>query len=504
MTRCLRVLVPAVVVILISSACNPFAGDEEEPPPPPPTTPPTEPPSPVGASVDGTLRIGAVLPLSGELSDFGPGLRSAVELAVDDINDAGGVEGDVELIVEDSQSSAEGALAAATTLIEERQVDALIGPASSLALHGGMLDAALEAERVVCSPTASAPRLTDLDTKDLFFSTTGNVDGQVELLAAEIEDLPDDRDGRIAVVRRVDDPDAEDLFQDLQVELEDAFGDAAGFEIVADVQLPAVPLEADPPDEEAETTPGTGAAPPTATDTSDPAPAGEADEPDVHVAAVDEVLDARPDAIVVMSHPGESVLLFRAMFDADILPVTSDEGDIPVFVTATLASDRLSGAIDPTRPAILEDVVGVRPAPDPEGPEAFVEKLKAEQAVADVDFAARAFECVNLVALGALAAGSDDPNRIKTEIVPLTNDGAPCSSFEACVAPLLDGGDVDYEGVLGLDLNAEGEVREARFQVFRFDAQGDLDVLRTNTVVNPETDGATAVEGGEEPVKADP
>lgn len=490
MTRCLRVLALAVVVILTSSACNPFASDEEEPPPPPPTTPPTEPPSPVGASVDGTLRIGAVLPLSGELSGFGPGLRSAVELAVDDINDAGGVEGDVELIVEDSRSTAEGALAATTSLIEERQVDALIGPATSLALHGGMLDAALEAERVVCSPTASAPRLSDLDTKDLFFSTTGNVDGQVELLAAEIEDLPDERDGRIAVVRRVDDPDAEDLFQDLQVELEDAFGDAAAFEIVADVQLAGVPLEADPPDEEAET--------------ADPAPAGEAGEPDVHVAAVDEVLDARPDAIVVMAHPGESVLLFRAMFDADILPVTSDESDIPVFVTATLASDRLADAIDPTRPAILEDVVGVRPAPDPEGPEAFVERLKAEQAVADVDFAARAFECVNLVALGALAAGSDDPNRIKTEIVPLTQGGEACGSFEACVAPLLDGDDVDYEGVLGLELNAEGEVREARFQVFRFDAQGDLDVFRTNTVINPETGGATTSEDGEEPVKADP
>lgn len=499
MTRPLRVLALAVVVVLTSSACNPFAGDEEEPPPPPPTTPPTEPPSPVGASVDGTLRIGAVLPLSGELAGFGPGLRSAVELAVDDVNDAGGVEGDVELFVEDSQSTAEGALAAATTLIEEQGVDALVGPATSTALHGGMLDAALEAERVVCSPTASAPRLSDIDTKDLFFSATANVDGQVELLAAEIEDLPDERDGRIAVVRRVDDPDAEDLFQDLQVELEDAFGEAGAFEVVADVQLPGVPLEGDAPDDEGEATPDTG--PPT---TTEPTPTGGEGEPDVYAAAVDEVLDARPDAIVVMSHPGESVLLFRAMFDADVLPVTSDETDIPVFVTATLASDRLADAVDPTRPAILEDVRGVRPAPDPEGPEAFVERLKAEQAVADVDFAARAFECVNLVALGALAAGSDDPNQIKTEIVPLTKDGEACGSFAACVTPVLDGDDVDYQGVLDLEMNPEGEVREGAFQVFRFDAQGDLDVLRTNTVVNPATDGATESADGDEPVKADP
>lgn len=502
MTRCLRVLALAVVVVLTSSACNPFAGDEEEPPPPPPTTPPTEPPSPVGASIDGTLRIGAVLPLSGELAEFGPGLRSAVELAVDDINDAGGVEGDVELLVEDSQSTAEGALAAATTLIEEQQVDALVGPAASVVLHGGMLDAALEAERVVCSPTASAPRLSDIDTKDLFFSTTANLDGQVELLAAEIEALPDGRDGRIAVVRRAEDPDAEDLFQDLQVELEDAFGEAGAFEIVADVQLPGVPLEDDGPDEEAEATPDT--APPATTEPNDPSPTEGEGEPDVYVAAVDEVLDARADAVVVMSHPGESVLLFRAMFDADILPVTSDETEVPVLVTATLASDRLADAIDPTRPAILEDVVGVRPEPDPEGPEAFVERLKAEQAVADVDFAARAFECVNLVALGALVAGSDDPNQIKTEIVPLTGGGEACGSFGACVAPVLDGDDVDYEGVLGLDLNAEGEVREGPFQVFRFDAQGDLDVLRTNTVVNPETDGASESADDEEPVRADP
>lgn len=468
-----------IVVALAAAACNPFAGDDEEPAPPPPTTPPTEPPSQVGASIDGTLRIGAVLPLSGELSGFGPGLRAAVELAVDDVNDAGGVGGEVEVFVEDSRSTAEGALAATRSLIGERQVDALIGPASSAELVGGTLDAALEAERVVCTPTASAPGVADLDTEDLLFSTTAGVDGQVEPLAAEIEALPDDRNDRIAVVRRAEDPDVADLFQDLQVELGEVFDAAGAFEVVADVVVPGAPLEDDADgdedsDEDGEGTGDVGErrddAPPDGGDTG------------VYTAAVEEVLDSRPDAVVVMAHPGESSRLFRAMFEVDLLPVTSDERTVAVYVTSTLASDRLADAVDPTRPAILEGVIGVRPALDAEPPAGFAERLKAEQAVADVDFAARAFECVNLVALASLAAGSDDPNRIKTEIVGLTTGGEACADFAGCVDPILAGADVDYTGVLGLELNDEGVVREGRFEVFRFDREGDLEVLRTATV----------------------
>lgn len=455
--------------VLVTAACNPFA-DDDEPEPPAPTPPPTEPPSRVGLSVDGTLRIGAVVPLSGELATFGPGLQAAVELAVDDVNDAGGVEGDVELVIEDSQSTAEGALAATRRLIDEMQVDAIVGPTSSIELGGGMLDEALDAERVVCTPTAAAPRFDDADEKGLLFATTANREGEMELLAAEIEALPDDADSRVAVVRVDGDPDGDDLFQELDRELTDAFGAADAFEIVADVQL--APVEGTGVGEEADD----GAEPPT--DTGAP-PVDEA-----FIAAVEEVQDARPDAVVLFLLPGEAVPLFRAMFDAGLLPSAGENG-VAVYVTDTLASDQLAEAVDPRRPAVLEGVRGARPLFEPSGPDAFDERLKAKTAVRNVDFAARAYECTILIALGALAAGSDDPNLIKTDIVGLTASGESCESFAACASPLVDGDDVHYTGVLDLELNDAGEPLAGVFEVFEFDAQGDLLVIATATVVNP-------------------
>lgn len=84
-----------------------------------------------GAESDATAepyRIGAILSLSGTYAGLGAPERQAIELEVKRLNDAGGVNGHpVEVIYEDDATDPAKAVAAATRLIEQEEVLAIIG-----------------------------------------------------------------------------------------------------------------------------------------------------------------------------------------------------------------------------------------------------------------------------------------------------------------------------------------------------------------------------------------
>jgi len=78
------------------------------------------------------VKIGASLPITGGLAINGQKHKDGYELCVDLINQAGGLLGDpVELVISDNQSSNETAQAQFERLINEDQVDVLLGTFSS-------------------------------------------------------------------------------------------------------------------------------------------------------------------------------------------------------------------------------------------------------------------------------------------------------------------------------------------------------------------------------------
>jgi branched-chain amino acid transport system substrate-binding protein len=84
-----------------------------------------------------TIKIGMYMPLTGDSSTLGQNCYNAAQLAVKQINDEGGLLGkQVELICYDDQSSTEQAVKNVTKLIDEDQVDGLIG-----SLHSGNIKA---------------------------------------------------------------------------------------------------------------------------------------------------------------------------------------------------------------------------------------------------------------------------------------------------------------------------------------------------------------------------
>jgi len=79
-----------------------------------------------------TIKIGAILGVTGPASFLGAPEAKTLEMLVEEINKKGGIKGKkIELIVKDSGASPEKAISFAKQLIEEDKVFAIIGPSTS-------------------------------------------------------------------------------------------------------------------------------------------------------------------------------------------------------------------------------------------------------------------------------------------------------------------------------------------------------------------------------------
>ena len=86
----------------------------------------------LAASAQGPIRIGDINSYSGTGAAFTAPYRVAVEMALDEVNQKGGVLGrKLELIVEDNKSNPTEAVATAEKLIQKDKVPVLMGAWSS-------------------------------------------------------------------------------------------------------------------------------------------------------------------------------------------------------------------------------------------------------------------------------------------------------------------------------------------------------------------------------------
>ncbi len=141
---------------------------------------------PASSEDESTVMIGTVLPQTGDLSFVGKERQLAVSFAFDLVNDAGGVNGKrIEALHRDSGTDPELGKAAASALIREHGVPAIIGAASS-----GVTMAIAEAVAIpngvlLISPSSSSSLITTLDDEDLVFRTTFS-DATTGKVAAEL------------------------------------------------------------------------------------------------------------------------------------------------------------------------------------------------------------------------------------------------------------------------------------------------------------------------------
>ncbi len=108
------------------------------------------------------IKIGAILPLTGDGAKYGEEAKNGIELALEEMNDS-----KIKVIYEDDQMTSSSAINAFNKLVESDKVPVIIGPlASSTTLAVVPLGA--KRQVVIFSPSASSPDLTN-HSGDYFF-----------------------------------------------------------------------------------------------------------------------------------------------------------------------------------------------------------------------------------------------------------------------------------------------------------------------------------------------
>lgn len=107
------------------------------------------------------LKLGTLAPTTGDLSSIGQNWPAAVQLAVDTINECGGVnETPVSLITEDSQTDPSAGSSAMTKLAEVDRVAGVVGAFAS-SVSGAAVDVAVRNKIMMVSPGSTSPVFTE-------------------------------------------------------------------------------------------------------------------------------------------------------------------------------------------------------------------------------------------------------------------------------------------------------------------------------------------------------
>ncbi len=176
---------------------------------------------------NGTLEIGSLLPKTGSLAFLGPPEFAGVDLAVQEMNEAGGVLGnDVVHIEGDSGDTENGVAPKTVSTLLAKDVDAIIGAASS-SVSLSVIDTIVNAGVIMFSPANTSKEFSDYNDKGLYFRNAPSDILQGSVLADVILE-----DGHQAVfILALNDDYGTGLADDLQKSLEAGGAEVVGKEI---------------------------------------------------------------------------------------------------------------------------------------------------------------------------------------------------------------------------------------------------------------------------------
>ncbi|NOJ96108.1 ABC transporter substrate-binding protein [Corallococcus sp. CA049B] len=150
--------------LLLTALALALVGCEKKSAPAPAPAPATQGGSataaPPGPPPEGSILIGEVGSLTGSEATFGISARNGIDMALQEANAAGGVRGQKLVVrVYDSQGRPEEGAQAATRLIAQDKVVALLGEAAS-SVSMAMADKAQAAKVPMITPTSTSPEVT--------------------------------------------------------------------------------------------------------------------------------------------------------------------------------------------------------------------------------------------------------------------------------------------------------------------------------------------------------
>jgi ABC-type branched-subunit amino acid transport system substrate-binding protein len=170
---------------------------------------------------DGVLTIGTLLPETGNLAFLGPPEIAGVHLAIEDINAAGGYNGQPAVLVEGDSGDTTTDTAVQTVTRELAQsVDAIVGAASS-SVSASVIDQITEAGVTQFSPANTSKQFSDYPDEGLYFRL-----GPSDILQGQVlaEVIADDGNGTL-VILNFDDDYGNGLAEDLAASFTESGGE---------------------------------------------------------------------------------------------------------------------------------------------------------------------------------------------------------------------------------------------------------------------------------------
>lgn len=388
--------------------------------------------SPTGECANDQLKIGTLLPATGDLAFLGPPEFAGVDLAVAEIDAAGGVLG--QPVVNEYGDSGDTKTTLAQETVDshlQKGVQVIIGAASS-GVTFTVIDTITSNGVLQISPANTAPSLTDYPDNGLYFRTAPSDALQGAVVASLATDAGFTQGATIA--RK--DPYGEGLQNAFVADFE-----AAGGTITSNIQY-------------------------------DPAaPSFEAE--------VAEIAAGNPEFVQVIGFE-ETTKLLQEMIKQGVGPqdvqVYLVDGNISTTAYADFPRDTMTGTI------------ATVPTGDPSvDVTAFNDRLlEVNPDLTDFAYGAQAYDATILVALAAEYAGCADGPAIAAQMANIANEdagGEQCATYADCLAIIQAGGQPNYDGVTGpLDFNEYGDPKAATIDVVEYITNTEFESIQ---VVGP-------------------
>lgn len=413
-----RLLAVAGAASLVLAACG---GDDPEETPADEGAAEGETDEGTATDFEGQLHIGTLLPQTGNLAFLGPPEFAGVDLAILDINEAGGVGGnDVTVSHTDSGDTSTDIASQSVERLLSEGVAAIIGAASS-SVSFTVIDQITQSGVIQISPANTSPDFTDYDDDGLYFRTAPSdvLQGRVlgDLVLA---------DGHLDVgIMALQDAYGEGLAENVTIAVEDGGGTIVE-SIIYDPQAAS------------------------------------------YTAEVSQMAAAEPEAIVLIG------------FDETltILPELETQGIGPQEVPVYFVDGNISNWGDDLPEGFLDGNKGTQPGA--EAPGDFQDRLlEVDPELTDFNYAAESYDAAVLIALGAIAAQSVEPRDIADVLVDVSRDpGTKCTTFAECKELLEAGEEIDYDGISGpITFSDAGDPTEATIGIYQYGPDNNNSIL---------------------------
>jgi branched-chain amino acid transport system substrate-binding protein len=394
----------------------------------------------------GPLRIAVLFPFTGDLSDFGQPFLQAAELAVNQINEAGGVNGQpIELVQGDSATSPQQAVEEARRLIDLEGVSAIVGPAGS----GETLPVAESvtgpAGVLEITMSATSPALTIANDNDFLFRTTISDAAQGIVMA----DLAREQGFESACVLYVNNAYGQGL--------SDAFSElftAAGGTITS--QVPHEQEQASYASELAQCTEGD------------------------------------PDVLVAAAYPESGRVFLRELAESGEAPsVIFSDGLKSPEMFAELGWEVFEGNYGTAAGLFESEATAVFD----QGWEDAYGEIPAVPYLREIN------DAIYLIALAAEQADSNDPTAIRDALREVANEpgtvvGPGQEGWQAAVEAIAAGDDVNYEGAAGsVDFDENGDVSKGAILIWQIQGEAIEDTDERGVDLEAEEAAGTPVAG---------